>query len=375
MTVQQALSLNASTIIGVSVLTLPRSVTDSGQQFGWIAVLFGLFISVIGIIVITKLGAKFPGKTIVEYMPDLIGAKWVGRVFSFPILLLYSLYWGLVCALVARMFGEVVVTAVLTNTPLEVIVGTMLLICLYLAMHDVEVVVRVNEILLGVIVLPVLFISLSAYQNAKFEYIMPLIPPGGDWMKLVGGLIPAITSLIGFDCMLMFNRNLRDDAKMMRYQIFGVLVPGVLYLLIVIAGIMSFGYEELANQAWPTLELIKSINVPGLILERLEPVFLGVWVAAVFTTAGTWFYCASWSLAELFGQEKKRRWISVGYIVAIYFMAMRLGGNVQELFRTTEWIGYLGILFAFFIPALLYVIALVRKVGTRKEEAESREVS
>lgn len=379
MTVQQAMSLNASTIIGVGVLTLPRSVTDAGHQFGWYSVLLGLLYGVLGIFVVVKLGARFPGKTFVEFSAEILGSqkvKWLGPVMRFPIVLIYSLYWALVCSLVARIFGEVVVTAVLTNTPLEVIVGTMLLLCLYLAWHDVEVVTRVNEVLLIVIVIPVLFISLSAYQNAQMEFIMPLLPYDGYWLQLLKGSLPVMTSFLGFECMLMFNKHLQEDRKMMRYQIYGILVPGVLYLLIVIAGIMAFGYEELSRQAWPTLELIKSVNVPGLILERLEAVFLGVWVAAVFTTAGTWFYCANWTLSELIGRPQKRRWITVAYVLLIYFLAMRLGGNVQELFRTTDYAGYGGIVLAFVIPGLLLLIAMARKLDHRGEkEEESREAS
>jgi len=122
--------------------------------------------------------------------------------------------------------------------------------------------------------------------------------------------------------------------------------------------------------------LIKSVHVPGLILERLEAVFRGVWVAAVFTTAGTWFYTSTWTLSELIRRPQKRRWIAFIYVLGIYFLAMRLGGNVQELFQMTEYDGYAGILVAFVIPMLLLLIAMARKLDHRGEKEEkSREAS
>ncbi|ARU62204.1 hypothetical protein CBW65_15225 [Tumebacillus avium] len=376
LTYSQSLSLIASTIIGVGVLTLPRSTTADAHQHGWVAVLIALLCAMATVVIIGKLCARFPGRTLVELCRELLGSKkrpWVGNVLAFPIILLYTLFWLTVTGLVARTFGEVVVTAVLVNTPLEVIVGTMLFLCFYLSFFDSEVVARVNEVLLVIIVVPVLFISVSAYQNAKFEYIMPLIPT----MHLMGiamAILPAMDTFLGLEILLMFNGNLKHDKKLLRYQVYGVLVPGIVYLLIVIAGTMSFGYEELSRQAWPTLELIKSVNVPGLILERLEAVFLGVWVAAVFTTAGNWFYCANWSFKKLLG-IKKPLWTSLFCYAASYFIAMKVAQNIQELFYYLEMVGYFGILVAVVLPLCFLLLAIVRKMDGREAESGGKEAS
>ncbi|MGZ4106518.1 MAG: GerAB/ArcD/ProY family transporter [Tumebacillaceae bacterium] len=373
-TTWQAMSLNASTIIGVGVLVMPRSTTAQAHQFGWISVLLGLLIAVISVISIYKLGERFPSKSLVHYTRTLLGSRkhqWVGRVLSFPVVLLYILYWAFVTAAVARTFGEVVVTAVLINTPLEVIVATMLLLCFILSFYDAEVVARVNEVLLLIIVVPVLFISLSAYQTARMENIMPLWP-GRHWMDVVKGAMPALTTFLGYEVMMMFNAQLKRDHNMLKGQIGGLFIPGVLYLLIVIAGIMGFGYEEISRQAWPTLELVKTVNVPGLILERLEAVFLGVWVAAVFTTAGNWYFSANWATAQLFGLKKKG-WTSLFFLVGIYFAAMKMGKNIEELFKILDMIGYAGMAIGVGIPILLWLLAMVRKIDERKEQPQKEE--
>lgn len=366
----QALSLNASTIIGVGVLVLPRSTTHEAHQFGWMSVLVGFLVCMFSVYIIYKLGERFPDQTLVQFCRTLLGSRkhpWVGKVISFPVVMLYIAFWVFVTAAVARTFGEVVVTAVLTNTPLEVIVGSMLLLCFSLSFYNAEVVARVNEVLLLIIVIPVLMISLSAYQTAKMDFIMPLWP-GHHWMNVLKGSLPALTSFLGFEAIMVFNNQLKRDSRMLRSQIYGVAIPGVVYLLIVIAGIMSFGYEELSHQAWPTLELVKSVNVPGLILERLEAVFLGVWVAAVFTTAGNWYYCANRSFSEVFGIDKK--WPSLFFLIGIYFTAMRLGRNIEELFQVLEMVGYLGAFVCTVLPLFLLLVALVRKLDGRKQQTE-----
>ncbi|HEU4962835.1 MAG TPA: GerAB/ArcD/ProY family transporter, partial [Bacilli bacterium] len=298
--------------------------------------------------------------------------KWVGRIFAFPFQLVYVAYWAFVTAIVVRTFGEVVVTAVLTNTPLEVIVGTMLLLCLLLSLYRFEVVARVNEVLLLFIVVPALGISLSSFQSARFEFIQPFWPTG-HWLDIAKGTMPAMTTYLGFETMLLVNGHIERNKTLLKPQVYGVITPGVLYLLIVLAGTMAFGYEELIRQAWPTLELIKSVTVPGLILERLEAVFLGVWVAAVFTTAGNWFYSANWMVSEMFSL-KRRQWSAVPLAIAIYYIAMSTG-NIHELFAITDTISYLGMVVAFGLPLLFLVLAMVRKMDGRKEQQPPKEES
>jgi spore germination protein len=377
----QGLSLIASTIIGVGVLTLPRSTTETAHQYGWVAVLAALVLAMIAVVIIDKLGSRFPEKTIVELCRELFHTRrhpWFGKALVYPLILLYALYWSAVTAIVARTFGEVVVTAVLVNTPLEIIVVTMLFLSFLLACYDSEVVVRVNEVLLFIIVVPVLFFSISAYQNAKLEFIMPLFPTTHQ-MGILTAILPALFSFLGMEVLMMFNGHIRHSKKMLRYEIYGVLVPGILYLLIVVAGTMSFGYEELSKQAWPTLELVKSVHVPGLILERLEAVFLGVWVAAVFTTCGNWFYCANWSFTQLFG-IKKKRWTALVLFIACYFTAMKVAQNIHDLFWYLTYVGYVGVVVTLVFPALLLIVAVVRKIDGRigqqaKKEEPAHEAS
>ncbi|MBL0389106.1 endospore germination permease [Tumebacillus sp. ITR2] len=365
----QALGLNASTIIGVGVLSLPRSTADSAEHLAWLSVVIGLMIAFLSVVIIYKLGQRFPDKTIVGYSRVILGSKrnkWVGNILSFPVVMLYVVYWSVVTAMVVRIFGEVVVSAVLTNTPLEVTVSSMLILCFFMVIYDVELVARVNEVLLPIIVFPVLIISLLAYQKARFEYIMPILPSPSDWKGVSFGIVPALTSLLGFDVMTMFNSHLKREKKILRYQAFGVAIPGVLYTLIVIAGIMAFGFEELAKQAWPTLELVKSVKAPGLILERLEAIFLGVWVAAVFTTAGNWNFCAVWSFSQLF-RIRNHKWTALVLGVALYFIAMR-PRNIKQLFMVLDWVGYFGLVIACLLPLCLLLIAMIRKLDERETD-------
>ena len=285
------------------------------------------------------------------------GSVLLRRIIIMPLSFLYILFWFLTTAGVARTFGEVVVTAVLIRTPLEVIVATMLLVAFFMVMYDVEVMARVNEALLLILIIPLLFIALLAFQSADFMRLLPLISV--DWMSLVKGMLAASFAFLGYELVALFKGHINAEEKSTRRAaMVGMLIPLLVYVLIVIAGISSFGYEELQRLMWPTLELVKTTEMPGLILERLESAFLGVWVAAVFTTVANLYFSACYAAKKTF-HLKTHRWLAFLALPAIYYLAM-WPDSVHHLFAYLQTISYVGLGLNITIALLMYLSSLFR---------------
>ncbi len=349
----QIMSLISSTLIGIGVLTLPRAVTSDAHQSGWMSVILGGFVSWIGLWLILRLGRMFPGHNIIT-----ISHRLLGKFLTFPIMLIYIVFWFASTAGVARTFGDVVVTAVLVKTPLEVIVGSMLLVGFILVMCDMEVIARAHEVLLPLIIIPVLLIALFSFQSASFVRLMPVFDT--DWKGLLSGMTAASFSYQGFETLGVYMGNTHIRSKhTMKAAMIGMAIPMVVYTLITIAGITAFGYEELQRLMWPTLELVKTTEVPGLVLERLESAFLGVWVVAVFTTfAGFYFtYCFA---AKIMFNRKNHRAIAIITLPLLYLVAM-MPENVHQLFDYLDIVAYVGVAITFGSLFLWFLLALLKK--------------
>jgi len=363
----QVMSLITSTIIGVGVLTLPRTVTEKAHQSGWISVLIGGMISLAITWMIMKLSQRFHGKNILSAGESVLGSKknkWLGKVFAFPIAFIFMIYWILMTAGVARTFGEVVVTAVLVKTPLEVTVGTMLFVAFLMVTYDMEVMARVNEILLPIIIIPVLLIAVLSFQSAYFYRLLPLFPL--DWIAVFKGVLAGVFGYQGYELMTLIMGNIQSERKeIRRAAMFGIAIPMLVYTLIVIAGTAAFGYEELKNLMWPTLELVKTTEVPGLILERIESAFLGVWVAAVFTTTANIYFAVCYLIKQLLGL-KHHRYVAIVMLPALYYLAM-WPRNVHLLFEYLTYASYIGFISSLGIPLFLLVIAMIRKQGEKQK--------
>ncbi|TDF97976.1 GerAB/ArcD/ProY family transporter [Paenibacillus piri] len=369
-TVRQSSWLTASTIIGVGVLTLPRSSVHFARESGWIATIIGALLSMAAMYIITVLAKRFPYQSLVEYTASIMGSSKhpvIGWILSLPFLVPYYIYWVLSTAIIARIFGEVVVTTVLPKTPLEVIIASMLLVSFVLTLYDVEVVARVNEILFVIIVIPVLVIALSSYQSANWDNLFPLF--NVSWFNFLKGVASSATSYLGFEVMIMFLAFANTTQKVMKANLWGIAIPGIVYTLIVISGTAVFGVDELDLLAWPTLELVKTTQVPGLILERVESAFLGVWVAAVFTSVGNTYYVSSLLVRQMF-HLKGHRLIAFIHLPLYYWLALR-PPNTAKLFQYSNYMGYFGGAIAFIIPAVLLVLAVIRKKGSKRKNPQA----
>ncbi|WP_309123387.1 endospore germination permease [Paenibacillus sp.] len=365
---RQSSSIIASAIIGVGVLTLPRGAAEYARQSAWFSVILGALVAMLAVAVITLLSRRFPHQGIVAYGAEILGlgkGKAFGRLFTVPLLLLYIGSWGFSTVIVARMFGEVVITTVLTQTPLEVIISTMLLTAYILTLYGIEVMARVNEMLLPIIVVPVLLIAISSFQSARLYHLFPL-QEGVDLTAFLRGIIVSSFAFLGFEVMTVFSEYVQQSDKLLRANLAGIAIPGGIYALIVFSGVAVFGVDELQLLAWPTLELVKVTEVPGLILERMESAFLGVWVAAVFTTTGT-MYCATTLLIHRilgFKGKKPYRIIATILLPVFYWLSL-LPQNIHALFQYQRYSGMLGGVAALLIPALLLGIAIVRGKGVK----------
>lgn len=370
---RQSGAIIASSLIGVGVLTLPRDTTQTAGESAWIAAIGGGLLAMLGMAVIVILSNRYPGKTIVEYAANALGSAnrpMIGRLLSFPIFLALFVFWSSSTAIVARTFGEVVITTVLTKTPLEVIISTMLVTGFVLVMYNEEVLARVNEILLPIIVIPVLVIAFSSLQSARLDNLMPVF--NGDWGGLLKSIFTTSSSYLGFEMMAVLYAKAEMSDKRMSGSMVGLAIPSFIYVLIVVSGIAVFGVEEIQLLAWPTLELVKTTAVPGLILERLESAFLGVWVAAVFTSVGNMYFTTA-VIAKQALKLRSHRWIAVCLLPFFYWLSLR-PQNVQELFQYQKWSGKFGIFIVFVVPILLLIISMLRKQrgnsGENRKEAK-----
>jgi spore germination protein len=359
-TVIQATTILVSTIIGVGVLPLPLFAVRAADTGAPLVTFIAIVLAFLGLWVLTVLGMRFPNQSIITYSDDIIG-KWAGRLFSLIIIAFFAVLTGLA----SREFGSVVVSAVLRETPLEVTVIVMLLLAAVFTRSDMNVFAYIHNFYLPIILAPGLIIVVLSLKNANTLYLQPLWGNGPDGM-LTGILIVAALFQGSF-VMTIIIPLMRRPERAMTASIWGIVISGSLYLMIVIATVAVFGPEELKKLLWPTLELARTTSLPGNILQRLDVIFIAVWVTAVFTTIFSSYMFTVHALSKVM-RLRDHRLFSLAILPIVFLIAM-IPENVVLMYEIVQFVGISGLFITIGYPSLLLLIAVIRKKRGKRDVA------
>lgn len=343
------------TIIGVGIFSLPRAVAQAADQDGWIVVLLGGVIALIDFYIISRIIKRFPGDTLVE-----IARKVLGKYLALPILTVFLLYLLFITAMTLRIFGEVVKMSILVKTPVEVILITLLLLVFWLARGGVEPISRFDEIIFPILISVLITVGLLAIPRSDLTNILPLLrtPPSG----LLKGAYQTAYSYGGFEFVLLMIPFIKKPEKAFKAGMAAIITVGIIYTTATILSYAKFGVEEAKAMIWPTLSLIRAVEVPGSFIERLEGIVMSQWVLLAFTTIAP----ASYGLASLSARmlkHKEFRHLCAIVMPVIYILAM-IPDNIVESYKYLEYVSvYLQTPSMFLIPLLLLLVSAIRKAG------------
>lgn len=354
----QNAGLIIGSVLGVGILSLPKDLADVAGPDGSILLIVATFITVLLVIMHSKIALKFPGKTVVEIIDELL-PKPIGLIFN---LMIICFFLG-AAASVVRIFSEGIKMFILLNTPLEIIMMTMLLTNIYIVRKGIEPIARLVQILLPLALIPFFLISLALIPELKIVNIIPLFQIG--FKEVFEGLKVAIYSFIGIEIILISTAYVDDTKKMLRYNILATAFLGFIYIFIFIIVISQFGINQTKDLLWPTLFLMKTVNIPGVFLENVEGIFIIIWTFIALQGLAIILVQASIILSKAF-KLKEVNFMSMPLVPIIYILAI-FPENIAEVY---EYLGifsnYLGTAVAIVIPIVLFIVSLFKKKGTEK---------
>lgn len=100
--------------------------------------------------------------------------------------------------------------------------------------------------------------------------------------------------------MLLLVAFMKQPDKAAKVVLVGVFIPLLFYVITVVMVIGALSIDGVVMSTWPTLELMRSFEIPGLIFERFESWLLVIWIMQIFTTFTITYYAAALGMAQLF---------------------------------------------------------------------------
>ncbi len=364
-TTASASGILISTIIGVGVLPLPLFAVQANNTGAPLVTIVAIVLAFIGLFVITLLGMRYPDLTIIGYSQKIVG-KWLGRLLGG----LFVLFFSILTGLASREFGSVVISAVLKDTPLEVTVFVMLVLAAVTTRHDMTTFAYIQLFYLPFILAPGLIIVVLSLKNANFLYLQPIWGNEPDMHLIISGIFIIAALFQGSFVMTIIIPSMKQASKAMKASIWAIIISGGLYTLIVIATVSVFGTEETKKLIWPTLELARTTSLPGNILQRLDIIFLALWVVSVFTTLLTSYKLTIHMLSQLIGLSDHKM-LSFFILPFFFFLAM-IPQNVLQMYEIIRAVGQIGLILTIGFPILLLLIDSVKRKRRENNEQTSK---
>ncbi len=361
---RQVTAILTCTMLGMGVFSLPRVTASWAHESGWISVLFGMLVALFGMSIISRLNQQFTGQTVVVYSQRLLGGTGTrrGAVLSFPLLMGLTVLWAVHTSTLTRAFGEVITAVVLRETPMSVIMFLMLAASMYMAMHEAEVIARVNELLFVVIVIPLLLLTLLSFQNVRWENLLPFFSV--DWHLFLMSVAATSIAFAGFEIMLVLGAFVQPIAAARGAQYVGIAIPALMNTLSTVAAIAVFSFEEVKRLMWPALDLAVSTEFPGLILERMEAAVLAIWFLVMHTAIGNLYFSAAKIVQEYF-RLPHHQWVVLAMFPFLLILAL-WPKHVHQVFEWMQILGYISVFFWLVVPLFLLLLAFWRKLKPSK---------
>ncbi|MCQ1529081.1 GerAB/ArcD/ProY family transporter [Lutispora saccharofermentans] len=351
----QIAMITIMTIVGVGIFSLPSQLAKTAGTDAWFIIIIGGIINMIALYIILVLANRFPGRTFSEFTGEIIG-----KVPAILLNLIYAAYFAIFIAYEARLLNEVVKVFLLFRTPSEVIIISLILVCTYAVRGGVECIGRVMELFFPVLFIPLFFILLPGMAGFKMTNMLPVFQ---DIPSKILLSIPIMSlSFAGYEVLLFYIGFMDKPNKSYLSAPIAMAFITLSYVVITVLCFSVYGENLIKELQWPLLGYVRSINLPGLFIERLDGVMLGIWVFTVFTTMISFYFALTYSLSKIFGASEQKQFV-LPMVPLIYYIAL-IPDNVAQINRYATYVfQYFGRILIFIVPLMLLIIAKLRKKG------------
>ncbi|WP_127531276.1 GerAB/ArcD/ProY family transporter [Paenibacillus kobensis] len=345
----------ASMLIGVGVLTLPRTLASATKSFdGWMSIAgAGLIAMLLGALV-SRTAVKAGNQPFLEYASSLIS-----RPLACLLAFFQMLYFLGFSAYETRAIANISKQYLFDRTPVEYIALAFFLVIVYGVSGSRSGLLRLNVMFLPAVLSIVVVVVVFGYRWFEFGNLEPFFVTGIP--GLLKGMKEVVFSLLGFEIILYYIVFMARPEKAPKAVVGGILVAVVIDLIIYQLAIGIFSNVGAMNIIYPTVELAKEIQFPGNFFERFESLFFVIWIMTIYNTAVMGFDLAGECMAFLFKRMTKRvRHLILAPAAMIICMTPN---NLPQFDLLGTMISYLAVGAGVLIPCGLLLLS-GRKKGT-----------
>jgi spore germination protein KB len=342
-------------------------VGKEAKQDAWIAIALTTLIGIGLMYFYYSINRLLPNKNLFEIMEYCFT-----RPITILLSLVYVIYFLYTITRVIRTFGEMITSAILPNTPIEVITLSIMLVIAYIVYLGLEVLARITEIFTPYVVmlLTLIFIFLVTSGEIQLHNLQPVL---GDGIKPVlkamfpGLIIFPFGELVAFTIILTSVTELKKSKKI---AFIAVLTAGTFLAVTSILMINTLGVDAFQYSNFPLLSTTRVISI-GHFLERIDPLVVFIMTLGVIVKCAVFIYCGLKGLEYVFRIPYRYFAIPISVLVSVFsiLVAVNYGDHLEKL-KSSFIFTFYG--FTQLIIPIMTILILIWK--TKKHNSAQNEV-
>ncbi|NOV03845.1 GerAB/ArcD/ProY family transporter [Paenibacillus planticolens] len=351
--VREASSIGILFIITKIFLPFPRSMAELGGTAAWIIVLISALLSPLswwGIRGVISNGRK--GSSLITATEEILG-PYLGNLIN----LAYFFFFFLITFIVLREFSEILATDILPRTPLNVTMLSLLIPISFVAFYGIETIGRISWFFIGLVLASIVVLLLGGlYTHTEPNALAPFWGTGKSRVFQMGLVKSSLFSELLVLGYLM--PKMRKETEWARTAWWCLTISSFVFLCVMIVSLYVFPYPTLSRINTPLFEISRIINF-GRWIQRVEVLFLVVWLLCTVIKLAIGLYCSSSTLAQILRLPTHQPLIFPLSILA-FSLSLTPKSEMTAIAWDTELLRKYGAIISICLPILTWIVGEVR---------------
>jgi spore germination protein (amino acid permease) len=334
-----------------------------GGRDSWLSGIFALPFAVVATLCFTRLGRMFPGKTLAEYAPKVLGYA------GYLVAALYLLYYFCVIVFTMRMTIDWMVDTILPETPPWVMAILYMAAVLYPVFGGLDVLARINQFTLPLLSGLGMLVSLGTIPAKDYRLLLPLFQNGPQPILAVTFLAMANFGEASIFTMYDAYVTPSDRKKTTKAYLWALLFITMTLTGPLAGSVATLGFRVAQNMPYPTFQHWLMLTFSRF-FERTDLLAVHQWLAGAYVRTGLFLLLAVKGAFQLAGRRQVPRWSFAAVGLAAVLIA-DFAFPTKPYFDFLVTMVYLpaGAILGVVLPILMFAVAWLRGLHRQGQEA------
>ncbi|MEJ8553701.1 GerAB/ArcD/ProY family transporter [Tepidibacter sp. Z1-5] len=320
----------------------------------WLATILAIFMSLPMMAVYSRIHYLFPEKDFFDIIEFCFG-RFIGKI----IIVLFTWYMIDLTSLILRDFGNFIKTVSIRETPIIIIIMSLIILCNWAVKEGIETIGRWSKLFLTIVTIIMFITVLLLTLSMNVNNILPVLYNGIK--PVLKGALGAIS--IPFAETVAFTMAFSEfETQKSPYRIYilGLLIGGILVSLSSLTDILVLGVDLSSTLYYPSYYAITRISM-GEFIQRLEVLGALVFILGGFIKVSITLLAACKGFTRIFGYNYYR-FIVTPIALLILNLSYFEFDSVMSYWEWNKGIyPYYAFPFQVILPIIIWIVAEIKK--------------